>query len=748
MPDPVTLPNGASFRFAGKLLECLFLSSDMVRVSWQPGEAPLASLLSDIQDNLSINLKKIRQGWLLQGDILQLTVTRAGSLIFQDVQGNLLKKDHPPKKHGSSWTVSSPLRTEETLHGLGLRAAPLNLRPGTYHMWNRDPGSYGPGDDPLYLCIPSLLARHNQGNYILFFENSFQSVFSFKTQPAEAKITFSRGLLRYYFLFGSLNHILDRYTELTGRPTLPPRWALGFHQSRWGYKSQKDVRQVVKGFDQHKLPLSAIHLDIDHMRGYRVFTVDKRRFPSLKKLTSELKDKGISLVSIIDPGVKKDNDYRLYQEGKTKGLFCTRPNGQPVQARVWPGFCVFPDFISKKTRNWWAKQYEYLIKKGISGFWHDMNEPAAFENQYNKTLPLDSCHDLAGEKKDHEQVHNLYGLFMAKSGFGGLLRHLPNHRPWILSRSGWAGIQSYAWNWTGDIESSWAALRQTIPSVINLGLSGVPFTGPDIGGFSGSPSKELFIRWFQLATFLPFFRVHCAWDTESREPWVFGQEATDIIRTFLKLRFQLIPYLYTLAWQASKKGSPLVRPLFWDFPEDNKTRDLQDEFLLGDSLLIAPALYPGMRSRRVYLPESSWYNFWNGALVSGSDRKRFKAPLMTIPILVKSGTVLPLEMNDHINLHVYPLSINEQESNSYVYSDAGDGYGQGRLDDFKQFRIGNTLNISWISQGSFPWPYKKILLHFHGQEPDHIQIDGQTINQTKDISLSSQFSKITATWAK
>jgi alpha-glucosidase len=253
---------------------------------------------------------------------------------------------------------------------------------------------------------------------------------------------------------------------------------LGYHQSRWGYKNEADIRQVAQGFQTHDLPLSAIHLDIDYMDGYRVFTVDRDRFPDLAQLAQDLAAQGIKTVTILDPGVKVDPKYFLYQEGQQGNHFCKLPGGKDLEGLVWPGWSVYPDFTHPATRSWWGRQYPRLLDQGVAGIWHDMNEPTSFAAWGDMTIPLNTRHDLDGAQGDHRQAHNLYGLLMNRAGYEALRSLRPQRRPWLISRSGWAGLQRYAWNWTGDIESTWEALRMTIPTLLGQGLSGLAFSGP------------------------------------------------------------------------------------------------------------------------------------------------------------------------------------------------------------------------------------------------------------------------------
>ncbi|MFX0145472.1 MAG: glycoside hydrolase family 31 protein, partial [Candidatus Hodarchaeota archaeon] len=578
--------------------------------------------------------------------------------------------------------------------------------------------SYGPGDDPLYLNIPTYISLHSRGSSLIFYENSFDGTFRVEDH---VEVSFNGGALRYYFMTGTPPQLLERYTELTGRPVLPPRWAFGYHQSRWGYKSEGMIRELVAGFLEHALPISVIHLDIDYMKGYRVFTVDSESFPNLTGLAQELESQGIKIVTILDSGVKSDPQYGVYNEGLTEDVFCKGSDAEVLYGPVWPGWCAFPDFTQAKTRAWWGSYYGRLIDQGVVGFWHDMNEPAVFSAWGDYTLPQSTRHELEGRGGDHREAHNLYGLLMNRSGYEALRELRPDRRPWILTRSGWAGIQRYAWHWTGDTESSWRSLRMTVSMILNLGLSGVPFVGPDVGGFSGSPSAELYTRWFQLATFLPFFRTHSAVFTPPREPWTFGEPYLTIIRDFLGLRYKLLPYFYTLAWHANQSGHPLVRPLFWHDIEDPNLWAVDDAFLLGENLLVAPIFEECAGSRVLVLPKGNWFNFWDDTIIQGPGKVELDASLERIPLFVSAGCVLPMENDGILELHLYPPD--GETGQDLIYSDEGDGYGVSRLDRFDLTREGNEINLEWVKEGESPFPYSEIEVHVHGTHLTSAYVD-------------------------
>jgi alpha-glucosidase len=706
------IKGGVQLEYEYSQAEVLFLKPNLVRISWEPGRAPIPYTISkseceDVQLNIDTGSTRTT---ISSGDI-HIELDDEGGFIFMDKAGNVFRRDAPPRLNGDQRQLSTFLAPDEHIYGLGERAGLLNLRPGRYIGWNTDPGGrYSHGKDPLYISTPIYLSVSDTGNYLVYFENSYRSTFQL-SDSCEA--TFSGGMLRYYIDYGSLEQIYSDLAELTGHPYMPPRWALGYHQSRWSYASEAEVRSVIAGFEEHNLPISAIHLDIDYMDGYRIFTIDQQHFANLKQLTDDLDEKGIKMVAIVDPSVKRDPKYQVYAEGLEKDVFCKLQDGNIAYGTSWPGWSAFPDFTQPAARDWWHEQYKGLLDMGISGIWHDMNEPASFAAWGEKTLPLSTMHSMDGQGGNHAEAHNLYGLLMNHAGYEAILHYSPDKRPWILSRSGWLGSQRYAWNWTGDVDTSWEALGQTIPTILGLGLSGHVFSGVDIGGFSGSPSAELYLRWFQLATFLPFFRTHCAIGTRPREPWVYGEPTTSILRKFTKLRYQLMPYIYTLAWEASQSGLPLVRPVFWEHSSDPSLWDIQDEFLFGDAILVAPIIRPNEKIRRVIVPAGRWYSFWYNQYFTGPTRADLPVEDETIPIFIRAGTLLPMELDGQLQLSIYLDP--SKPSSAHIYSDSGDGYGAWRLDTFHmQYASTQLIRVHWSSSGDYPIEYSKVQIKIHG----------------------------------
>jgi len=749
---------GARFYFEQAELEVSFLTPDLVRVEWFPGMPPIPYAISkqDWQE-VETSLEETADGWALSsknlGDrtstTLKVIIAVDGSLKFCDSTGQTLREELPPQRPGEGWTHQARLRQEEQIYGLGERAAPLNLRAArevtekgevtdqvkTFRMWNYDAaGMYGPGSDPMYICIPVYLGLHSSGSYLIFYENSFEASFTFEDVATAA---FEGGALRYYVTAGPPAQLLERYTELTGRPPLPPRWALGYHQSRWGYRTEEAVRETVKEFKSQNLPLSAIHLDIDVQVGFRAFTIDPDRFPNLPSFINELSADGVRFITIINPGIKYSRQSQLFLEGMVLNAFCKLPDGKPVVGPVWPGWCVFPDFTKPVVRTWWSRQYEYLLDVGVAGFWHDMNEPAAFILWGDRSLPKVTQHFMEGRGGDHREAHNVYGLLQAQAAYEALRGYRPQQRPFIVSRAGWAGLQRYAWTWTGDIECTWAALRVTVATVVGLGLSGIPYTGPDIGGFQGNPSAELYLRWFQMSSFLTFCRSQCSNNVEYRAPWTYGEPYLSIIRQFLQLRYRLLPYFYTLAWEATQKGYPPVRPVFWSDSEDSALWGVDDAFFLGDALLVCPIFEEGARARQAVLPKGHWYRFWDDEVMEGAGEVSLDAPLEEIPLLVRAGSLLPMAADEKLILHLYPPV--EGSSEGCVYSDAGDGYAEWRVDRFRMVRDENGLQLTWEQLGDYAFPYKAVQAHLHGFKLQQAWVDGTEVSCQGNYLECAQF---------
>ncbi|MFF6843810.1 glycoside hydrolase family 31 protein [Streptomyces tanashiensis] len=613
------------------------------------------------------------------------------------------------------WVQRSEVPADARFFGLGGRAAGPRLRDGSYRLWNTDPkGGFGPGDDPLYLTMPVQFVVSDAGTHLAFHDNSWEGrvtlaegeegAGSGHDRPGTSEVRMTGGPLRCWVVVGTPARVLHGWAALTGAPALPPSWALGPQHARWGFGSAREVRRVVAGYRERGLPLSAVHLDIDHYDGHRVFTVDRERFPDLPGLAEELREQGVRLVSIVDPAVKAEPGDPLYDGGSAADAFVKDARGREIRGVVWPGECAYPDFTDPAVREWWGGLYEERLRQGFAGVWHDMNEPVSFVPFGDPTLPRSARHALEGRGGDHREAHNVYALTMAEAGYEGLRRLRPDERPFLFSRSGWAGMQRYGGTWSGDVSTGWPGLRASLSLVLGLGLCGVPYSGPDVGGFDGSPSPELFLRWYQLGAWLPLFRTHAAIDAGRREPWEFGPEVLEHARAALAERERLRPYFTTLARLARMTGAPYVRPVWWGAPEDRVLRDCEDAFLLGDALLVAPVLTSGADRRAVRLPRGRWYDTATGRAYEGPGQVLLDAPLSRVPVLARAGAVLPVRgEGDEPELEVWAPAPG-RTGGGLVVRDTGDGWEPAAIERYQSRLVDGRVVVERVTDDGVEEP--------------------------------------------
>lgn len=698
--------------------------------SLQPSYAITDDDWEDAQTELSVTSR----GWRLTTGDLAVDVCRTGDLRWS-LRGRWVQTDLPLRSGRRGWRHQIWLADEAVVHGLGQRAFGFDLRPARgktprrFRLWNSEPGGhYDTGDDALYVSMPLFVQRSLGGCVLTFFDNTFEG----RVTLGEGVTTeFVDGPRRSYLAFGTLDRVVEILTRLTGRAPLPPRFALGFHQAKWGYDSDSKLLEVLEGYRRHGLPLSTIYLDYDYTDGWRTFTPDRSRYPALAETVRAFREAGVEVVASTNPGLKVDPSWDLYAEARREDVLAKRPDrDEPMTNVVWPGWTQHVDFTSARARRFWGRQYARMLRYGVRGFWHDMNEPSAFHAFGDRNPPRCMRHDLEGRGGDHREAHNVYGLLMNRAGFEGLRALDSERRPFILSRSGWVGMQRYSWHWTGDVASSWSALGQTIAQVLGLGLSGMPYSGPDIGGFSGHPSAELYTRWFQLGAFLPFFRVHCAIVNPHREPWRFGDDVLQTCRRFLRLRYRLLPYWYTLAYEASQRGAPLVRPLGWGEDSDPRLWAVDDAFLLGDALLVVPAIALGERSRSLHLPRGTWLDFASHGRHSGHTR--IDLPLDRIGLLVRAGAIVPTALDDTLVLQLYRPDP-DATGEGRVYRDAGDGDGPGRLDTWRVARRGKGFELTWRVEGAYVPPSRAARVRLFGFADAELRYRGELVRDGDTI---------------
>ena len=681
-----------------------------------------------------------------------------------DTAGDVLDEDDGAQ--GIAWSgartrVYKRLRIDEHVYGLGEKNGLLDKRGRqqggySYTMWNSDTFGYGADTDPIYVSVPFAIVMRAGRAHGLFLDNTSRTNFDIgHTSAGTLAFGAEQGELNYYFINGPTPaDVVSRYTALTGRMPMPPRWALGYHQCRYSYYPESTVRFVAQNFRARRIPADAIWLDIHYQDGYKPFTWDAERFPDPARLVADLGQQGFHLVTIVDAHPKKEAGYEPYDTGIAGDHFVRNVDGSVYEAAVWParaernpGPSVFPDFTRAATRTWWGSLYARLLDIGISGIWNDMNEPAVFDTPTG-TMPLDVRFDNEGAPASHADVHNVYGQLASRSTYEGLQRLRPDARPFVLTRATYAGGQRYAAVWAGDNVSEWTHLRGSIPLLLGMGLSGMPFVGVDIGGFAEAPTAELYTRWLQLGVFYPFMRTHTTFGTPDQDPWSYGTEHEALNRRAIELRYELLPHIYNVMHDASISGLPALRPLMLEFPTDPGTYGLDDEVMFGSDLLIAPVLWPNASERSVYLPPGAWVDFWSGARLAGGARYRVPVTLRSIPIFARAGSLIfehPAVQHTG-ELRGQPLRVIAMpgdNAEASLYEDDGEtrAYTRG-VSVTRIFRHRSTAASETITIGAPTGPYRPLprdlWVLVRRASPARVSIGGVEIPRVSPAELGTQ----------
>jgi alpha-glucosidase len=765
------MPTGMLLEIDDEKLRVDVFRDDVLRLKISQGgafdEKPSCAVCVEAPGPAEFTIEETDEHVVLKTSRVHLRVTKSpfsvdayradGSIIFESYRD----EEKGPIGYGfvnDRFVVNRrTLSRADAFYGLGEKAGPFNRKGREYVMWTHDifhtlpeqahlPPGHPKCDarsterDPYYMNIPFFYhmpggAAGASSNPMagFFVDNAYKSVFDFRSDRYTCQC-YGGQYTEYVFAGPSMKEILDGYTWLTGRMEPPPLWALGYHQCRWYRYTEKTFRDLARTYRDKSIPCDVVWLDIDYMDGYRVFTWNGDIFPDPAKLFADLGEQGYRVVAIVDPGVKHDHGYAVFDEGVEKKLFCKAENGQLFTGRVWPGRTVFPDFSKEKTRDWWARHNAEFVKAGIAGIWNDMNEPAIGEADMSEMR-----FDRDGANHPHGRFHNQYASLMAMATQKGLLKLRPDERPFILSRSGFAGIQRVAANWMGDNHSRWEHLLMGIRMACGLGISGQPFVGADTGGFGESCTPELLARWTQEAALTPFFRNHNA-DAQDQYPWSFGEAVEELCREAIALRYRLLPYVYSTFMRSCETGEPVQRPLVYDFQSDPATRDLDDEYLFGEALLVAPVYGRGATSRNVYVPKGTWYEWGSDACVVGPCYITADAPMETIPVFARGGYVLPMLAETpqstkglepkSVNLHVF-VPQDDGEYVSCLHEDDGHTFAFRRgayvRTTFTLRRAGAKILLAATVKGEGFGEFRReeFCLIFHGLAAESVKVNGE-----------------------
>lgn len=736
-------------------VEVKVVSDEIIRVRLAPSGQFLADFSYAVprtnQRVAVFSFDENELNYMVKTNTVTCVIQKADFLIsFADRKGKPYNTDHSPMHWEENMDdggyyvyCSKTAQPQEGFYGLGDKPTHLNIRGRRFVNWNSDTYSFQFNQDPLYRSIPFYIGLNEGHAYGIFFDNTFKTYFDFASEVHDQTSFWSEGgELQYYYIHGpQMMGVVKRYHTLTGTHYLPPMWALGYHQCRWSYYPESQVKDLARNFRERQIPCDAIYLDIDYMDGYRCFTWDKNHFPDPKRMIKELADDGFRTVVIIDPGIKVDNNYWVFREGKENNFFCRRGDDYFMEGYVWPGRCQFPDFTNEKVREWWGGLFEGLVDAGVAGVWNDMNEPAVFGRG---TFPDDVRHNYDGYRGSHRKAHNVYGMQMVRATYEGLKKLFHHRRPFTITRAAYAGTQRYASVWTGDNVATWDHLRLGVLQLQRLSVSGMPFCGTDIGGFSGEPDGELFTRWIQFGVFSPFMRGHSAGDTAAREPWSFGPEYEAINRKFIELRYKLLPYIYSVFWEHTRYGLPILRPITLLEQEIDSNMPREEEFGFGNNILVSPVLNPGQTSKVVYLPAGKWYYYWDDTAYDGLQEIDVETPIDEMPLFIRGGTVLPEypvmqyvdeKPIDSMKLRVYH---GNNEVNSYLYEDQGDSFAyEQEMYREKKFAVKGTyekLTINQEADGLFSERYDTYDLVFIGLPftAQQVLVDGKKVGLTND----------------
>lgn len=752
----------------GSALSLHVLAADMVKVWFDPTATftrrnPSFAVVNEQPDSsLTFDLHEESNAWELFTPQLRIRMNKKPmQLQIFDKWQKLIFSDYQEQGHladGSATSARKLLRSDEQFYGLGEKSGPLNRRGRSYTMWNSDRPCYSISEDPLYKSIPFFMSSYNYG---IFLDNTYKTQFDFGEQSNDYySFEAPDGPFIYYFIHGKdYKQILSRYIDLTGKPILPPKWAFGFAQSRGLYTKEAQALEIAAEFRRRQIPCDIIYQDIGWTQHLQDFEWREGNYSNPEQMLTTLREQGFRVILSQDPVISQNN-RRQWAEADSLGFFVRDVRTGTTYDMPWPwgGNCGVVDFTLPAVADWWGAYQQKPLDAGAAGFWTDMGEPA-----WSNEEDLDRLH-MQHHIGMHDEVHNIYGLTWDKVVKEQFEQRNPNRRVFQMTRAAYAGLQRYTFGWSGDsgnggdVTEGWPQLRNQVAIGISAGLGGIPFWTTDISGYCGDITDheamaELYTRWMQFGIFNPLSRAHHEGDN-AVEPWQFGERAERHSRSAIELKYRLFPYLYSYAREAHDSGLPLLRGLFMEYPHDQQALAIDDQFLFGEELLVAPVLRKGERVRRLYLPEGEWYDFHDPRQTYfGGETIAYRAPLSVIPLFVKKGSIIPMmpvmqyihERSDYpLWVHVYP-HYEEESARFELYEDEGEDLGylenvaSRTLFTCTTLPDGYRMEITPHDNGFRQSDRRNLILTFHLEEqPSRVTINGMKVKKQQETKLTER----------
>jgi len=685
---------------------------------------------------------------------------------FFDKYQKLLLEDYEDKGftlEGKNIASRKTLRANEEFFGLGEKNGSINRRGKSFKMWNSDKPCYGVNEDPLYKSIPFFMSSYGYG---IFFDNTYKSEFKMGSE-SEDYYSFEApgGQMTYYFIYGpTYKQILKGYVQLTGKPIMPPSWALGFSQSRGMLTNEELTREIASQFRERKIPCDIIYQDIGWTQNLQDFEWKEGNYTNPVQMLADLDELGFKVIVSQDPVVSQANNEQ-WKEADSLGYFTTDVRTGKSYDMPWPwgGNCGVVDFTKPEVADWWGKYQQKVIDDGVKGFWTDMGEPAWSNEEDTDRLFMQHYLGM------HDEIHNVYGLTWDKVVTEEFEKRNPNTRIFQMTRAAYAGMQKYTFAWSGDsgngndVLSGWANLKQQIPVALSAGMGLIPFWTSDISGYCGDISNkeemgELYARWMQFGIFNPLSRAHHE-GNNAVEPWGFGPEVEQICKKAIELKYQLFPYIYTCAREAYETGLPIMRAVVLEYPDDKETYHLNNQFLFGKDIMVAPVVEKSASQVKIYLPEGEWIDFSNGTrLYQGKTWIEYPVEIETIPIFVKKGSIIPSmpvmqyigeDPNYPLLLDIYPAAKNRKASLN-VYEDDGisneykqDVYAK-RIVECKTTQDAFEISHEIKNHNEFHWVKRNVLIRLHCQQKpkklllDTYKVKNFRLNKTGQIDFDKE----------